>query len=329
MKNRKYPAAFVLVVAAAAMAEERPAPPVGVGRQYPPLILPRLDDGSMVAIDSFAGKKLVVVQFAPSAEAGRRALATWNKKASQWADRDDVAVIGVAQEQHADRARLLCQWRRVTIPVLHDALNQSGETAAARVYCLDGQAFVRAIDPDAKSLAAFLKKSYRKKSKGIRELMTRAPELKVVQRQAGESRNAAEWRTYGDALFHHGETAVLHEAIRTYQTGIQFEPLDAWSHFRLGVALRTRFDGGERQEGDLEAAVAAWKEAARLMPGNEIFALRAAQFDATAARAESLYGWVAEARKAVAKRGDTPVTLKAEPTDVETSGGKKKQPAKG
>ncbi len=323
---------IVLACIASARTADARAPAVPLGSQYPGLVLPAMSDGAMNALDGLAGRKVILLHFSPASEDGRRLLTTWNRRAAGWRDRDDLSVVAVAHEQHAERVRLLVQWKRVTIPVWLDPLNQSMETASARVYCLDGQGFVRAIDPDSKALKSFLKKKYKKKDKGLRAVVTSPPSLKVVQRRAGESRGAAEWRLYGDVLYHSGEGPVLNEAIRTYETAITFDADDAWSHFRLAVALRRRYDGGERQEGDLAAAIAGWRKAAKLVPENELFALRAAQFDESVAPLENMYGWVAEARKEIESRGETPVALAVEPTPREMmgpeGGNKRKKPGK-
>ena len=48
----------------------------------------------------------------------------WNEKAQPFVASGKLAVLGVIQEQHAERGRLYAQWKQLKWPIVQDALTR-------------------------------------------------------------------------------------------------------------------------------------------------------------------------------------------------------------
>ena len=72
-----------------------------------------------------------------------------------------LVLLGVTQEQHADRCRLFAQWKRFDWPILHDPINVLEAPAVPIVVAIDEHGIVRAIRPRPETFAAeFLDKTF-------------------------------------------------------------------------------------------------------------------------------------------------------------------------
>ncbi len=52
-------------------------------------------------------------------------------------------MLGVTQEQHADRCRLFAQWKQFGWPILHDPINLLEAPAVPIVVAIDEHGIVR------------------------------------------------------------------------------------------------------------------------------------------------------------------------------------------
>ncbi len=199
-----------------------------------------------------------------------------------------MQAIGIVQEQHADRARLYRQWRQLKWPIFVDSLNVLG---------LASVPIPLAVGPD-----------------GVVIGRIRQNQLDVLL-QASSSRK--KWvggklsdQHRGDALFWKGD---LNGAVTAYRKGKQ----SAIASFRLGVALRARFESKHAQPGDGQAAVLAWRSALDQNPRQYIWRRRLEQYGPRLEKPYNFYGWIKEARAAIRARGETPVALAIEPAGAE------------
>jgi hypothetical protein len=72
-----------------------------------------------------------------------------------------LVLLGVTQEQHADRCRLFAQWKQFDWPILHDPINLMKAPAVPIVVAIDEHGIVRAVRPRSQTLAAeFLDKTF-------------------------------------------------------------------------------------------------------------------------------------------------------------------------
>ena len=86
-----------------------------------------------------------------------------------------------------------------------------------------------------------------------------------------------------------------------------------YAEFVKGVEYRQRFDSPEREPGDFENAIDQWSKALALDPDQYIWRRRIQQYGPRLDKPYSFYDWVAEARKDIIARGETPIKLTAEP----------------
>ncbi|MEE8142850.1 MAG: hypothetical protein V3T77_07100, partial [Planctomycetota bacterium] len=109
----------------------------------------------------------------------------------------------------------------------------------------------------------------------------------------------------------------LDRTVAAYEKAKQLDGKDGRAHFRLGVALRRRFESKERQPGDAQAAVASWGEALSRDPNQYIWRRRIQQYGPRLDKPYNFYFWVAEARAGIRARGETPWPLPVEPMGSE------------
>jgi hypothetical protein len=144
------------------------------------------------------------------------------------------------------------------------------------------------------------------------------PDHEALRRAARRSDAAPAWRAYGDALALW--TDDLDGAIDAYRRGLARDAGDAAAAFRLGVCYRLRYDRAAVPEpADFQRALVAWQDAVDRDPNQYIWRRRVQQYGPRLEKPYPFYEWVAEARDAIRARGETPVTLAAEPTGAETA----------
>jgi len=317
-------AAAILLVASAAVG--LPPPPCRApdyqpkaGELHPQIVLPAADDTGTIALSGFRGQKVLLIHFASWSEDCRRRLPAWVERTRSLVESKKLVVVAVAQEQHADRARLLLQWLNADWIVLHDPLNLLGVRTVPRAIAIDEHGIVRDTNPRPDTVAeSFVLKDFAGKPGPTPEPETTdLPDPRITRRIAGESRVSGPWRDHGDALVLAGLPPQLDEAIEAYEKALTLNRDDFAAAFRLGVARRIRFDRPERRENDFQEAVNAWQRAVKGDPRHGIYQARVKQYGPAVDREHGFYGWVAEARAAIAARGQTPVALAVEPSPAE------------
>ena len=322
MHRRRAPISWMLLAPAAFLAAaERTAAspyPPAVGGVHPQIILPTIEGDQVVALSSFRGQKVLLVHFASWDENSRRDLPVWNAKTKGLVDSKKLVVIGVAQEQHADRCRLFAQWHGIAWPILHDPLNLVGIQELPAVIAIDEYGIVRDLKPQPDTVAeSFALKQFPAPTKPLPLPPDELPEPRVTRRYAEEGRQSVGWCNHGDALVLAGQPPQIDEAIAAYGKALNLDRRSADASFRLGVAYRLRFDRPQRQPGDFQAAIDAWRRAAKLQPRNAVFRRRVQQYGPQMDRPFAFYDWVEAARQAVVGQKQTPIVLSAEPTPAE------------
>jgi hypothetical protein len=242
----------------------------------------------------------------------------WHDKTKSLVAEGKLVVIGVAQEQHADRCRLFLQWQRIGWPVMHDPVNSVGIDKVPVAIAIDENGIVRDAAPQPDAIeSAFVNKSFKGEAESLGSDAYHAPDPRVTRRRAGEAKIAEVYCDHGQALVLAGAPAQVVEAIETYEKAVAENKKLAEAHFGLGVAYRMRCDGPGRQPGDFQAAVSAWESALRLAPNNYICRRRIQQYGPRLDKPYPFYDWVATARSEIESRGETPVPLVAEPIGAE------------
>jgi len=226
----------------------------------------------------------------------------WHEKTKPWVEAGRLVVLGITQEQHADRCRLFAQWKGFDWPILHDPFNLMQSRAVPLFVAIDEHGIVRSTRPRADSLESeFLDVAFEGQGGAARAAST--PDLELLKGRAQGT------RAYADALILWGETERLNEAIAAYERVLGSESEDADAHFRLGVALRMRHESQAPEAGDFQRAVDHWQAALALDPNQYIWRRRIEQYGPRLIKPYPFYDWVQEATEAIAARGEQPIEL--------------------
>jgi hypothetical protein len=244
----------------------------------------------------------------------------WHEAIRQWVKNGKLVLLGVTQEQHAERCRLFAQWKGFDWPILHDPINVLGPSGVPIVLVLDEHGIVRLTRPNPKTFAAdFLDKSFADDAtnKPISLTPKYPPNFDALKAAAQKAKTAAAWRHYGDALALWGGEEKLSPAIAAYREAVRLDRKDGPAWFRLGVCLRRRTETPGRAADDFRAAVEAWGTARELDPNIYIWRRRIEQYGPRLDKPYSFYDWVREAEAAIRKRGETPISLPVRPDGAE------------
>lgn len=208
----------------------------------------------------------------------------WQKLFEPLWESKKIALVGVVQEQHADRARLYAQWKQITWPILVDPLNLYGIKVVPIPMALDeaGKVVIPRIRSD----------------KQLREFLA-APRAKPIPRDP---------YTYNPGVrsFLRREWTA---AIKAFEK--QGDP------FKLGVSLRFRSESDARTVGDAQRAIDSWQAALDRDPNQYIWRRRIQQYGPRLDKPYNFYGWIEQARREIRARGETPVSLRVEPRGAE------------
>ncbi|MCH7871932.1 MAG: hypothetical protein IID33_09560, partial [Planctomycetes bacterium] len=223
-----------------------------------------------------------------------------------------LQMVGIIQEQHAQRCRLFMQWKKMDWPIMVDSFGLLNVSAVPITLGIDEHGVVHRLPrrPNPKQLAEeFLDKEFPKPTKA------------VAARKTGGIRAA-------DALLQKKEMPATSVLIGRYSKVVKAEPSNGEGHFRLGVAYRMRYDSHERQPGDFQNAVASWQRALDVDPNQYIWRRRIQQYGPLLDKPYPFYDWVPKARKQIAARGQTPIELAVEPGGTELAGKGEFSPSK-
>jgi hypothetical protein len=221
----------------------------------------------------------------------------WHEKTKRLEADGQLAVIGIVQEQHPARAALFMQWKQMDWPVMVDALNQLGVAVVPLTILIDESGVVRSTRPRGDALDDFL-------AAEPVEVGDAAPSpFALAHAEANEQLNF-------------GTGDDLTSAIEQYEAGLASDD-SGRTHFRLGVALRRRFESDRRQPDDFARAVSYWQRALAINPNQYIWRRRIQQYGPRLDKPYPFYDWVAQARDEIAARGETPVALPVEPRGAE------------
>jgi hypothetical protein len=235
-------------------------------------------------------------------------MAGWQEAVKPHVVAGKLAVIGVVQEQHSDRARLYKQWKRIDWPLYIDSLNTLGLAAVPVPLGIDESGVVRLEGAAKEGVRDFVEKEFPKS--GAQDGRAEKPDPARLSVP----------RDRGDFHFLYDESPeALDRAIKAYDDAVKADDRDARSLFRLGVAYRARYDSSRRQPRDVQKAVEYWQQALALGPNMYIWRRRLQQFGPRLDKPYDFYFWVEEARRDIVARGEKPVDLVAEPVGSEVA----------
>ena len=134
-------------------------------------------------------------------------------------------LLGVTQEQHADRCRLFAQWKQFDWPILHDPINLLEAPAVPIVVAIDEHGIVRAVRPRPETFAAeFLDKTFADDAQPGASQSAGPPDPAGLRRNALGKAEPGAWRALGDALTIWCGPERVDEAIDAYGRALALDP---------------------------------------------------------------------------------------------------------
>ena len=229
-----------------------------------------------------------------------------------------MVAIGVVQEQHPDRTRLYRQWRQLQWPLFVDSMNLLEMTAVPVPMTIDESGILRhaRINPNS-FVEGFLDQDYPKLNIDKTHNRAMQPDLDALKNEAAKRGDADAWRSLAEALFLHGGTDRLDETVSAFEQAVRLQPDDGATQFRLGVAVRKRYESSYRHPGDAQAAVDHWGAALSIDPNQYIWRRRLQQYGPRLDKPYNFYFWIEQARQEITARGETPLELVIEPMGSE------------
>ncbi len=244
----------------------------------------------------------------------------WQEVLKPHVESGRVVAVGVVQEQHPERAGLYRQWRKLDWPIYVDAPNVLGLAVVPVVVALDESGIVRhrRIRP-SNVVSEFLERSYPPMAGPGSLNRAEKPDVGLLLEQADRSPSVESWRSVGDYHFFNGGPRGIARAVTAYEKAVELDAMNGPTRFRLGVALRRRYESEMRRPGDAQAAVEQWGKALAINPNQYIWRRRIQQYGPRLDKPYDFYTWIEEARKDILARGEQPVRLPTEPTGSEVA----------
>ena len=211
----------------------------------------------------------------------------WNKTAQPFVDQGDLVVVGIIQEQHPERCRLYAQWKKLNWPIVYDQMNVLGIEVVPVPLLIDEHGVVRNARPKPKDLASFVSKKF-EKPPGLK-----TPAVVTAKPFSNDAK----------------QENSIDQTIERYSKQLAESPGNAIAEFRLGVALRAKFDSAAGRPEHFEQAAQHWSAAIRANPNQYIWRRRIEQYGPRLAKPYPFYDWVEQAIKEIKQRGEQPVEL--------------------
>ena len=261
----------------------------------------------------------------------------WQKTVKPLVDAGTLQVLGVVQEQHPDRAKLYRQWRGLNWPLYIDSLNLLDIKVVPIPVAIDEYGIVRHESLWPGQLASeFVEVNYPQTQVEPNYNVVKSESPSDLQRLATANNHSQAWSDLADACFLAHQSAMLspgHEleparshqvgetgdcdAVQAYEKAIELDSQVGRLRFRLGVALRARYESRHRQANDAQRAVEQWGYALAADPNQYIWRRRLQQYGPRLDKPYNFYFWVKQARTEIRARGDTPLKLAEEPSGSE------------
>ena len=237
----------------------------------------------------------------------------WHEQTKELQRAGKIQMLGLIEEQHPDRCALFMQWKDMDWPIMGDPLNLLGVKVVPIHVLIDEAGIVRYVRPSQEDFEAFL----------AAPPPDDIPEADAPDVNLNTITDSLDLRSHdsvlhvADQTFMWGGHSALDTAVRLYGRAVDMKPDHGPSHFRLGVALRRRYESQRALANDFENAVNAWRNALDIDPNQYIWRRRIQQYGPRLDKPYSFYDWVLEARKDITRRGETPHPLPIEPGGAE------------
>ena len=229
----------------------------------------------------------------------------WYKAAKPYLESGEFAILGVVQEQHAERAQLYKQWKQYDFPIAQDATTELNLNAVPIPVLIDQYGVVRKVGAKPNDLISFIKRDYQAPGENTTVAKPTDNEVATLIGQGNEIVRAEAGVDFDKAIAKFGEAVA-----KDSENGSAL--------FGLGVVYRMRFDESGNPD-DFVQASKNWALALKSNPNQYIWRRRIEQYGPRLAKPYPFYDWVEKANEEIKERGQVPVSLKVELTGTEVT----------
>jgi len=228
---------------------------------------------------------------------------------------DNLAVLGVVQEQHAERTKLYKQWKQYDFPIAQDSVTKLGAAVVPIFIGIDEYGIVRSTKLRPAALKKFIATKFDEPSEPAPKAATDVDHAAVAASDA----SAENLCLLGDQemLFRSSEAKSYDKAIASYQSALEKDADNGTIMFRLGAAYRQRYDEHSHDDADFDMASKYWTMALESNPRQYIWRRRIEQYGPRLQKPYPFYDWVETAIADIKQRGEVPVKLTVELTQSE------------
>lgn len=250
----------------------------------------------------------------------------WHAKTKALVESGELAIVGIVQEQHPDRAALYAQWQEFDFPLLWDPFSVTGLKVVPVATAIDPSGIVRIGRPDPRKfeeqfIAEFMDVDFEASTVAAPEGFVLSKE-KITQPGGTLGQGSAMAMVLLEGIDPDPFTKEGLGALRLLTT-YTARPFD---RFCAGVAYRMRHDSSRGEPQDFQQALSLWSSALHAEPNQYIWRRRIQQWGPRLDKPYPFYDWIGTATAEVAARGETPVTVRAQLSGSEVADKTKKLP---
>lgn len=240
----------------------------------------------------------------------------WNQATASLVADEKVIVLGVVQEQHAERAQLYKQWKQYKFPIVQDSFTELGLAVVPIPILIDENGFVIAtrIRPSGIANLVATETEKRETAPGLEP---NSANVEWLSKNNGSLEQSERDLELADCHLRTASIGSIKKAIKLYHSLLKESPddpsdktLNGLIEFRLGVANRMLYDLGSGKAPDLFLTASIhWSNALAINPNQYIWRRRIQQYGPRQIKPYPFYDWVEQAQKDIVARGETPVPL--------------------
>ncbi len=256
----------------------------------------------------------------------------WNEKTKQLVADGKLIVLGVVQEQHAERARLYKQWKQYSFPIAQDSVTGLGLAVVPIPILIDEHGYVMKSRLKPDDIGPLVSQPAPKPESPAPKLDPRHVTVEWLKANSQRKPTIEYSVAVGDALLRSDSSKATKEAIMWYRSAaaalVEQGPAELLGQiqFRIGVAYRSLYDqsiGDGQDPANFSNASTFWSLALEENPNQYIWRRRIQQYGPRQIKPYPFYDWVQKAQQEIAQRGESPVAL-----SVPLSGAEMAQPGR-
>lgn len=232
----------------------------------------------------------------------------WHGLTKDLAERGELVVVGITQEQHPDRCALFARWKGLDFPILWDPFNLTGVDAVPVLTAVDEHGIVRLTRPDPRRFQEQI----------VEDFLGGRFEDDPGRAAPGAFRMSRGGPAELEGL--RGRLELPYGPRPAEAAAAPGRPPSPEELFRSGVAARMDHDGPDPRPADFQRAADLWQRALAARPDQYVWRRRIQQWGPRLDKPYPFYDWVETAAREIAARGEEAVPLRVPLSGAEIAG---------